>query len=415
MPVWDGELYLEYHRGTYTSQAEIKRANRKAEVLYHTAEWLSALADVLSGEDRYPRDDLREGWELILLNQFHDILPGSSIRQVYEDSRADYDRINRIGQAAAAQARERVIENIRLDQDSVVVFNPLSWPRDELVALPWSLSWDSGTLLNPDRTTCPAQIVEEDGERKFLVEVQQVPSLGYRAYPLVGGETGRIATENEISVSPTHLENRYYRIELNERGQITALLDKRHKRQVLEPGAAGNVLQAFEDKPMDFDAWDIDIYYREKMRPVDQLVEATVEENRPLRGVLRLVWRFLDSQIVQRLTIYRSSPRIDFKTEANWQEKQILLKAAFPVAIRATRATYEIQFGNVERPTHLQPAAPRRGLARKCGHARGLRPELSGGGGPGSPKRQRRPPGKLQLRPAGQRSRHPGDGEESRG
>jgi alpha-mannosidase len=203
--------------------------------------------------------------------------------------------------------------------------------------------------------------VGEDGERKVLVEAQQVPSLGYRAYPVLTRETGRIATENEISVSPTCLENRYYRIELNERGQITALLDKRHKRQVLQPGAAGNVLQAFEDKPMDFDAWDIDIYYQEKMRPVDQLVEATVEENRPLRGVLHLVWRFLDSQIVQRLTIYRSSPRIDFKTEANWQEKQILLKAAFPVAVRATRATYEIQLGNVERPTHLQPAAPRRG------------------------------------------------------
>ena len=352
VPVWDGELYLEYHRGTYTSQAEIKRANRKAEVLYHNAEWLSALADVLNGEDRYPVDELREGWELILLNQFHDILPGSSIRQVYEDSRADYDHINQIGQAAAAQARQRVIENIRLDQDSVVVFNPLSWPRDELVALPWSPSLDPRTLLNPDGTTSPAQIVEEDGERQVLVEVQQVPSLGYRAYPLIVRQTGRLATENEISVSPTCLENRYYRIELNERGQITALFDKRHKRQVLEPGAAGNVLQAFEDKPMDFDAWDIDIYYQEKMRPVDQLIEATVEENGPLRGVLRLVWRFLDSQIVQRLTIYRSSPRIDFKTEANWQEKQILLKAAFPVAVRATRATYEIQFGNIERPTH---------------------------------------------------------------
>jgi alpha-mannosidase len=121
LPVWDGELYLEFHRGTYTSQAETKRNNRKSEILFHDAEWLSTLAEILTGSDSYP--DLREAWELILLNQFHDILPGSSIRQVYEDSAVDFARVKEIGEAALAAAEKQISKNIYTEQDSVVVFN----------------------------------------------------------------------------------------------------------------------------------------------------------------------------------------------------------------------------------------------------------------------------------------------------
>ncbi len=148
------------------------------------------------------------------------------------------------------------------------------------------------------------------------------------------------------------MENQFFHIELNERGQLTSLFDKRHGREVLAPGARGNVFQAFEDKPMAFDAWDIDLYYQEKMWEIDDLVAAEVEESGPLRGTLRLVWRWYDSTITQRLTMYRDLPRVDFRTEIEWQEQQILLKVAFPVDIRATRATYDIQFGAIERPTH---------------------------------------------------------------
>jgi len=153
-------------------------------------------------------------------------------------------------------------------------------------------------------------------------------------------------------VTPALLENAFWRIELNERGQIASLWDRRRRRQVLAAGARGNVLQAFEDRPMDFDAWDIDIYYLEKMVEVDDLVEAVVEEAGPVRGTLRLTWRFYDSTITQRLSIYAHSPRIDFRTEIDWQERQVLLKVAFPVNVRATKATYDIQFGNLERPAH---------------------------------------------------------------
>ncbi|HEX6293473.1 MAG TPA: alpha-mannosidase [Herpetosiphonaceae bacterium] len=351
VPVWDGELYLEYHRGTYTSQAHIKRANRKAEVLYHDAEWLSAVADVLTGQGLYPAETLREGWERLLLNQFHDILPGSSIRQVYEDSRADFAQINELGGDVLRRARAAIVERIGVAQESVVVFNSLSWTRAGLIELPWSEQWRHLTALLPDGTQATTQIVDEHGLKKVLLEVTDVPALGYQTLPLVPREH-HAESADAITIAPERLENRFYRVALNERGQIVSLFDKQNEREVLPPRARGNVLQVFEDKPMNFDAWDIDPYFYEKMREIDQLIAVEVVEQGPLRGVLELQWRFYDSLITQRITLYGHSPRIDFRTEVDWRERQVLLKVAFPVAVRATKATYDIQFGSIERPTH---------------------------------------------------------------
>lgn len=349
VPAWDGELYLEYHRGTYTSQANNKRANRKSEILYHDAEWMSALADVLMGQNQYP--DLSKGWKLILLNQFHDVLPGSSIRQVYEDSAEEYQQVADIGIQAFERAQQTILGNIRAEHDSVVVFNSLSWPRNEVIELPWSAELAGKTLAAEGDQPLLIQLVEDgNAGQSVLVEAVNIPSCGYRAYPLVKVE--RQKGTNEIVITPDLLENRYYRIRLNERGQMTSLFDKENRREVLASGERGNVFQAFEDRPMAFDAWDIDAFYQEKMQEIDNLVSAEVEESGPVRGTLRLTWRFYGSTIVQRLTLYRSSRRIDFRTEADWHEQQILLKVAFPVNIRATRATYDIQFGNIERPTH---------------------------------------------------------------
>ncbi len=432
LPVWDGELYLELHRGTYTSQAENKRSNRLSEILFHNAEWLNSLAGALVEAYAYPSRELHTGWELILVNQFHDILPGSSIHSVYEDCRRDYAAIREIGSQALTRASEAVAGQISLKRESLIVFNPLSWKRDGLVALPWSDEMAKKTVFDAHGKLSPVQMVEEDGEKKILYWVDEVPSLGYRAYPLtafdqngpvsegeilrkkifppafqnggyyrtdknrhihlplkshkkagilderpapagdrheslgLGDRLRRHAAsseqkahiylthtpQNEFSVAADLLENRFYRIHLNRHGQITSIWDKRQRREVLAPGSRGNVLQVFEDKPANFDAWDIDIFYQEKMAEIDDLLEARLEEPGPLRGVLRLHWRYADSEIIQRLTIYRDSPRIDFRTEVDWHEHQVLLKAAFPVQIRATRATYDIQFGNIERPTH---------------------------------------------------------------
>ncbi len=350
LPVWDGELYLEYHRGTYTSQAYNKYANRRSEFLFHDAEWLNSLAGILLPGNSYPKTQLRRGWELILLNQFHDVLTGSSIHEVYEDSTQDYETIRQIGEEAVHSAQNSVIEHIGLEKDSLVAFNSLGFDRDGLFDLPGSPALDGKTVLDEQGQPLPVQVNRAGEHQRILLEATNVPGLGYQSYPLVDAQAEEIP--NELVVTPARLENRYYRIQLNERGQMISLFDKRAGREILADGQRGNVLQVFEDKPLDCDAWDIDIYYLDKMREVSDLVEATVEETGPVRGVLKLRWRLFDSEIIQRVTIYRTSRRIDFVTTADWHEHQALLKVAFPVDIRATHATYDIQFGALERPNN---------------------------------------------------------------
>ncbi|RPI77981.1 MAG: alpha-mannosidase, partial [Chloroflexi bacterium] len=274
LPEWDGELYLELHRGTYTSQGEIKRSNRKSEILYHNAEWLSSMAGVLAVSDSYPLDELRRGWEKILLNQFHDILPGSSIGQVYEDTRKDYDEITRIGQRAACDAQDSLLNSIPTDRESIVVFNPLSWNRRDLIVLPYTEDVIGKTLKDEKGFPAAYQLVEEAGEKKILLEAGEVPSLGYRVFSLsdqvLNGGITSLAEEpvssvgfrngeyyrtgkdrlvepepdrkglllngtkapdgEELVVRKDRLENRYYRLDLNEKGQISALYDKRFER-----------------------------------------------------------------------------------------------------------------------------------------------------------------------------------------
>ena len=237
---------------------------------------------------------------------------------------------------------------LQTDAESVVVFNPLPWSQDGLIELPWSESV-AGMTLSTEAGKLLSQPVKSGDQKKLLLEVDSIPSLGYRSFPITTLSQQEV-DGNEIAVTPTLLENRFYRLALNPRGQILSLFDKRSQREVLT--APGNILQIFEDRSIDGEAWEIDIFYQDKMRQVDHLVEVVVEEAGPLRGVLRLTWTFANTTIHQRLTIYRNSPRIDFRTELDWHEHQVLLKAAFPVNVRATRATYDIQFGSIERPTH---------------------------------------------------------------
>jgi alpha-mannosidase len=166
-------------------------------------------------------------------------------------------------------------------------------------------------------------------------------------------EVGAAARKNllKLEAEKNLVENRYYRIKLNEKGQIISIYDRQFKREIIPEAKKANLLQAFEDRPMRFNAWDIDIYYQEKEYPVDQLEQMKIEKLSD-RIVVNFKWKFLDSTIWQQMLVYANQRRIDFKTEVDWQQEQILLKTAFPVDIRSTKATYEIQFGNVERNTH---------------------------------------------------------------
>jgi alpha-mannosidase len=312
---------------------------------------MSAMADILTGQNNYPAKSLNAAWEKMLLNQFHDILPGSSIRQVYEDSQHDYAEIGEFGKRAIQQAQKTILERIVTSKDSLVVFNPLGFERDEVIELPWRDELAGKTIIDPQGKASPTQPVEHSGIRKLLCLAPKIPAMGYQVYKFTPLPASYVEN-NELVISPDLMENRFYRVVLNAQGQISSIYDKEHKREVLHAGANANVFQAFEDKPMNFDAWDIDLYYQEKKTEIDKLVEAAVEESGPIRGTLRLTWQFGDSTITQRIVMYASARRIDFPTEVEWHQQQTLLKVAFPVEIRASRATYNIQFGSIERPTH---------------------------------------------------------------
>lgn len=335
LPVWNGELYLEYHRGTYTSQAAVKRANRKNEVALHTAEFLAAWAAARAmGRSNpnfaYPHADLNRAWQLLCLNHFHDILPGSSIGEVYVESLGHHAEIARIAQSVQDAALGAFGA-----EGGLIVFNPTSFPRREPVFV-------------KDISAANGQAVEGG----TLLDIGEIPPYGY------------VAANPELLTLPSNtliagqaadgwvLENGCVRAVFDAGGELIALWDKEAAREVLATDGKGNQLQAFEDRPLDFDAWDIDAFYEEKMWLADSMAAITVVERGPFRAALEIKRKVLNSEVTQRVYLWRGSSRLDFETRVTWRERQTLLKVAFPVDVLAPTATYEIQWGNIERPTH---------------------------------------------------------------
>ncbi|HEY7124862.1 MAG TPA: alpha-mannosidase [Ktedonobacterales bacterium] len=389
LPTWVGDLYLEYHRGTFTSQGWIKRANRHAELLYRDAEFWAALAGLIEQQKRQDQQKqpsklktwqaaLNQGWESILFNQFHDILPGSSIPQVYTDARADYKEIDAVGTRVREEALETLAQRIStqgqaFQGQTIIALNPAPFAREDpcevvlpgTVALPSTptptLFDERGQPLLVQEIKHEAQAMKRDKtERHFLVGAS-APPLGYRSLTLatpapparnVAPATQPATSGNGLRITREVLENRFFRLRLDERGQIASLYDKRANREVIAPGEVGNQLLAFEDRPLDFPAWDINIFYNDKPYPIGDVTSWQIVETGPLRGGIELGRRYGESTITQRVLLYAEIPRIDFPTQIDWHEQNTLLKAAFPVTVHSPRATYEVQWGNVEHPTH---------------------------------------------------------------
>lgn len=342
---WDGELYLEYHRGTYTSHAHNKLMNRRMELLYRKVEWMTVMEALSRGDLSAARqEELTKGWKHLLTDQFHDIIPGSSIYEVYEDSRKDYEYIEQIARQVENSFYDCALEDCG---NTWTVFNDSSWNRNEMVAIPQNADGiytdDQGNVLEAQKS-----------EGITWVYLQDIPAMGSKMIHLEEGTEKECATGSEaiFAIHDREIETPFYRILLNEAGQIASLYDKTYERQVLVPGECANVLQMFEDKPIDNDAWDIDIFYQEKMREITDLGKWEVKECGPLRMVLHMEWRYMNTSISQNMILYRYNRRIDFATKVDYHETHQLLKAAFPVDIRSTYATYDVQYGNVRRPNH---------------------------------------------------------------
>ncbi|WP_066388685.1 alpha-mannosidase [Neobacillus mesonae] len=338
---WDGELYLEYHRGTYTSQAFMKKMNRQLELLYRRAEFLSSW---LSENGAWIGDaELKDGWKIILRNQFHDIIPGSSIHEVYEDAREEYAEALQIVQ----QVEKEIVQNgIDAADRSVVVFNSTHQKGRRNVFVSQFANFAAGVWKDSKGHA----LNHQKRENGWLVEVESLPSFGAVTLYFKPAEAAPVSSN--FIYHDRKLETPYYLVEWNEFGQLTKIYDKEAQRPVLAEGGNGNVLQIFEDKPLAHDAWDIDLFYQEKMEEIRDIATFEVVENGELSFSILVTWKYHHSEISQRMVFYNNDRRIDFETNVDWHEKRKLLKASFPVDIRATEATYDIQFGNVKRPTH---------------------------------------------------------------
>lgn len=341
MPTWNGELYFEYHRGTYTSIGKNKKNNRKSEIMYESLETLASINSILGGE--YPMDTIKKGWDIILLNQFHDIIPGSAIGEVYNQTDLEYAEILTAGQNQINLMTDNIASKITTDDLSVVVFNTLSYVRDDIVELK-DLQCDICEILDSQGNEYEVQYT---GENSLLFYAKGIPAFGYKVFSLIEGKKPDTMSNSWDG----NYENEYYRASFNNKMQLTSLYEKESNKEFLKNGRNGNVLTAYEDRPINWDNWDIDVFYRKKDYCEDWSSSAEIIEVGPLRTTVRITHGFMDSKIRQDIQLYRDLPRIDFKTTANWQEHNVLLKTNFPVDINATRASYEIQFGNVERET----------------------------------------------------------------
>ncbi|GCB43295.1 glycoside hydrolase family 38 C-terminal domain-containing protein [Streptomyces sp. NL15-2K] len=295
-PVWSGELYLEFHRGTLTSQLATKQGNRRSEHLLREAELWAATAAVRHGHP-YPYEAMDRLWKTVLLHQFHDILPGTSIAWVHREAEETY--------VAVARELEGIVEDAQRalagPGDGTVVFNAAPHDRAGVPALGAALRTDSA----------------EDN----------VP-------PVADGE-GFV------------LDNGLVRVTVDGRGLITSAYDHTADREALPPGASANLLQLHQDFPNQWDAWDIDVFYRNTVRDLTDSESVTATDS----GV-HVVRAFGASRIEQTLTLSAGSRRLVIDTVVDWHEREKLLKAAFPLDVRAAHSTAEIPFGHVERPTH---------------------------------------------------------------
>jgi alpha-mannosidase len=324
-PVWVGELYLELHRGTYTSQAKTKQGNRRSEHLLHEAELWAATAAVRVGH-RYPYQELDRLWKIVLLHQFHDILPGSSIAWVHREARASYATVAAELEEIVTEAQHALAGHASdASLDDGAVFDGTAFNSTVF----------NGTVFNGapfERDGIPAMAAGRPAAPAVAVEARHLPGGGYL------------------------LDNGLLRVVIDERGLVTSVIDLAAAREALPPGASANLLQLHPDLPVNWDAWDVDRFYRNTVTDLTDVAELelvkTEDTGADAAATVRVARAFSASRVTQLITLRAGAKRLDFETEVDWHEREKFLKAAFPVDVRADRSAAETQFGHVFRPTH---------------------------------------------------------------
>ncbi len=332
LPVWDGELYLEMHRGTLTTQARTKRANRMLENRLRQVEYLWSCLPL----EAYPSAALDRLWKTILINQFHDIIPGSSIARVYANTEREHQEALEACDALIQEAGEKLLAK---DKNRLTLFNCLSVPVTRPVVLP--AGWPGATDL--EGTPVP---VQEEGGR--MVAALTVPAQGSRILCRQEGAEKKDAVLKNGRI----LENALIRYEFAKDGALRRIYDKEARREVLAGVGRGNVLSLYEDRPNQYDAWDVDFFYESQRLETAVAVKSARIADGPVRQGLRFELSIGASSVVQTVWLAASSKRLDFETTVDWRERHRMLRVSFPVEVRSRFFSSDIQYGFVERPTH---------------------------------------------------------------
>jgi alpha-mannosidase len=396
LPTWKDELYFEYHRGVFTTQAEHKRSMRTSEVATLDAEKLASLA-WLNGRP-YPAGQLTENWKNITFNQFHDLAAGSGIAVIYKDAQKDYAEVFHNDHEISANALETLAATVDTRVKTgipILVFNPMAWPRSETVQVTVQLPEpsDSINLTSTADLQLASQVVSHPtGSNVFtvLANVKNIPALGYAVIHVSGYELPQPSDQqaagqtkpNPLVRSPTatnpqaslktslvgtsvrsvffandnpsnySLENEHLRVIVDKKtGCITSLISLPSNSESLAPNTCGNQLQTFKDTPKNYDAWNIDPGTLDHMTPITNIDSVTLLTKGPLRNTVRVTRTWQSSKFIQDISLDAGADTVVIDNDIDWHETHVLLKAAFPLAASSQKATYEIPYGSIERPT----------------------------------------------------------------
>ena len=365
VPAWDGELYFAYHRGVFTTQAETKRRIRRSEELMLNAEKFASLA-ALNGVP-YPQSEMQLAWKNLLFDHFHDIMPGSGIAVNYLDAKRNLEDVDRSANEVIRGSLHEIAARANTQGNGVplMVFNSLSWARIEMIETEVQLPAAAEQIEVVDSKGKPAESqllsIDRATHRAHFLLLTNTPALGYETYFVRGVQTAH-AGPSTVKATTDSMENEFFHLKVDRQtGCMTSLYDKRSGTEALAAAetdtggpkniTCGNLLQTFVDKPKQWDAWNIDADFEEHHWDLDKADDVKLVERGPLRAKIRVKNHFQNSTFVRDITMYAGVPRIDVKMQAEWHEKHILLKVAFPLSAHDHNATYEIPYGSVQRPT----------------------------------------------------------------
>ncbi|AKG23581.1 alpha-mannosidase [Calothrix sp. 336/3] len=372
LPIWNDELYLEFHRGCYTTHADQKRWNRYCENLLYQAELFASLATISCGVT-YPQESLETAWKTVLFQQFHDILPGSSIPEVYSDALPEWQAVAKTGEEILENSLRAIASQVTLppsptpESFPLLVFNSLNWQRSQVVTV--SLPTESKNC-----SICDAQgnpVVSQLGENSTLLFLaEDIPSVGYRLYWLVPNSVDnqhvhtdynhtKTGLRKQLTFSPETLtlENDFLQVKIDKHtGNLISIFDRINYREILHADHPGNQLQFFQDNGQYWDAWNINPNYNQHPLPSPTLTAIQCLEAGAVQIRVRVTQQLGKSEFRTDYIIDLASPILQISTQVDWQENQVLVKTAFTFNFTADFATYEIPCGSIQRPT--QPQTP---------------------------------------------------------